>query len=190
MTFLSSIGAGIFSDISVYNGTTTDYSTIDTQVEFDALFGTESATPGAATFQRIKNVREFPPMGTPANVVNVPVYGQKTSQQVQGQADAPSFELQMNYVASDWVSTAGKVGAMVGDGEQHVFRFLLANSQPTGTGATQYASSAAGIGTVENAYFYFLGKIEAQLITPALTDANQSTLTITIQSQFYGAYTV
>jgi hypothetical protein len=190
MSFISSIGASIFTDLAVYNGTVTDFSAIDTQAEFDALFATENATAGAATFQRIQNVREYPPVGTPANVVNVPVYGQKTSQQIQGQSDAPSFELQVNYVASDWVNTTGKVGSFVGDGKQHVFRFALLNVEPTGSGATRYASTSAGLGTVENAVFYFLGKIEALLITPALTDASTATLTITIQSAFYGAYTI
>lgn len=190
MTFIASIGAAIFSDLSVYNGTVTDFSGMDTQAEFDALFGTESATPGAATFQRIPNVREYPPMGTPANIVNVPVYGQRTSKQIQAQADAPQFDLSVNYVAAEWQSGAGKIGSMINDGKLHPFRFTLLNVEPTGTGATKYASSAAGIGTVENSVFYFIGKIEAKLVTPSLSDASTATVTITIQSPFYGEFTI
>lgn len=190
MTFIATIGAAIFSDLSVYNGTVTDFSSTDTQAEFDALFGTETATPGAATFQRIPNVREYPPMGTPANIVNVPVYGQRTSKQIQAQADAPQFDLTVNYVASEWQSGTGKIGSMINDGKLHPFRFALLNEEPTGTGATKYASSPAGIGTVENSVFYFIGKIEAKLVTPSLSDSSTATITITIQSPFYGEFTV
>lgn len=189
MAHINSIGAGIFSDLSVYNGTVTDFSTTDTQSEFAALFGTENNTPGAATFSRMKNVREFPSMGTPPNIVNVPVYGQKSSQQVQGQSDAPNMELNVNFVPADWA--AGTVlGDMVGDGKLHVFRFALLNTEPTGTDATKYASTVGGLGTVQNSHYYWIGKIEAIQVNPQLTDANTATVTLSIQSKFYGAYTV
>ena len=140
---------------------------------------------------RIKNVREFPAMGTPPNVVNVPVYGSATSQQIQGQADAPSMEITLNYVAADWAKEASNIlGSMVGDGNQYVFRFSLLNAEPTGAGATKYASTAAGLGTVQNSQYYWIGKLEALQVTPQLTDANTATITLTIQSDFFGAYTV
>lgn len=191
MSFPTSIGASLFSDIAVYNGSVTDFSTLDTEAEFSALFATETTTPGAATFQRIKNIREFPPMGTPPNIVNVPVFGQKSSQQIQAQSDAPNIELTINYVGADWATGAGTVGAMVADGKQHVFRFALLNAEPTGvTANTRYASSVGGVGTVENAIFYWIGKIEALLINPSLNDATTATLTLTLQSKFYGAFTI
>ena len=190
MSFITSIGASIFSDLSIYNGTTTDFSSTDTQAEFEALFTTEDATPGATTFQRLKNIREYPPMGVPPNVVNVPVYGQKSSQQIQAQSDAPSMEIQLNYVASEWAPVAGKIGAMVDDGLQHVFRFTLLNSEPTGTGNSKYASTVGGIGTRENACFYWIGKLDALMVNPSLSDATTATLTITVQSKFYGAFTI
>ena len=144
----------------------------------------------ANTFVRIKNVREFPAMGTPPNVVNVPTYGSKTSQQIQGQSDAPSMEITMNFVAADWAKEVGNLlGNMVGDGIQYVFRFTLLNSEPKGSGDTKYSSTALGLGTVENTQYYWIGKIEALMVTPQLTDANTATITITIQSPFYGAYT-
>lgn len=199
MSHISSLGAGMFSDLSVATPITdmspAALAALDTAAEFQALFASEIETIGgtkaANTFCRIKNVREFPAMGTPPNVVNVPGYGSATSQQIQGQADAPSMELNLNFVASNWAKEAGNIlGNMVGDGKQYVFRFTLMNSDSTGTGATKYASTSAGIGTVQNSQFYWIGKLEALQVTPQLTDANTATLTLTIQSQFYGAYTV
>lgn len=197
MAHINSIGAGLFSDLSVIAPTaplsSSALAALDTAAEFQALFATEidsvGGTPATNTFIRLKNVREFPAMGTPPNVVKVPGYGSKTSQQVQGQADAPTMEIKLNFVPADWASTS-LLGAMVGDGVQRVFRFTLMNSESTGTGATKYASTAGGIGTVANSQYYWIGKIEAQQVTPSLTDANQATVTITVQSAFFGAYTI
>lgn len=189
MAHISSIGAGLFSDLSVYNGTVTDFSTTDTQAEFYALFGTETDTPGAATFVRVKNVREFPAMGTPPNIVNVPVYGQKSSQQIQGQSDAPNMEINVNFVPSLW-ATGTQLGDMVGSGNLRVFRFSLLNSEPTAVDGTKYASTVGGLGSVQNSQYFWVGKIEAIQVNPQLTDANTATITISIQSKFYGAFTV
>ena len=196
---LSSIGAGMFSDLSVATPATdltpAAILALDSAAEFQALFATEIPTIGgtkaANTFVRINNVREFPAMGTPPNVVNVPTYGSSTSQQIQGQADAPSMEITLNFVSADWAKEAGNIlGNMVGNGKQQIFRFCLLNSAPTGSGATKYSSTSAGVGTVENSQFYWIGKLEALQVSPQLTDANTATITITIQSNFYGAYTV
>jgi len=101
------------------------------------------------------------------------------------------MEITMNFVASDWSKDAGVLlGNAVGDGNQYVFRFTLMNSQSTGTGATKYASTAGGLGTVQNSQYYWVGKIEALLVKPNLTDSNVGTITITVQSQVYGAYTI
>ena len=192
MGHITSIGAGLFSDLAVHNHTTS-LAAVDTQAEFDALFATETDTPATGTFSRIKNVREFPSMGTPPNIVNVPVYGSKTSQQIQGQSDSPTMEITINYVASLW-SNASVLGSMVGDGKQHAFRFALLNAEPA-----SYASTTGGLGTAkggtagnpacENTYYYWIGKLEAMLVNPQLTDANTATITISVQSAFYGAYT-
>lgn len=199
MSHINSIGAAMFSDLAVATPATaftpSALAALDTGAEFMALFATEIDTVGgtkaANTFVRIKNVREFPAMGTPPNVVNVPVYGQKTSQQIQGQSDAPSIELTLNYVASDWADEAGNIlGSMVGDGNTYVFRFALLNSKPTGTGGTAFASTSAGLGTVQNSQYFWVGKVEAIQVSPQLTDAVTATLTITLQSEFFGAYTI
>lgn len=196
MAHINSIGAGLYSDLSIaVPATPPTFATLDTAAEFQALFATEIDSAGgvkaANTFVRVKNVREFPAMGTPPNVVNVPVYGSKTSQQIQGQADSPSIEITLNFVAADWADeTTNILGSMVGDGNQYVFRFTLMNAKPTGTGATQYSSTVAGVGTVQNSQYYWVGKLEALQVTPQLTDANTATITITVQSEFFGAYTV
>ena len=180
MAHISSIGAGMYSDLSVCSDTTANGAAIAnlTETNLKACFET-------GLYERIENVREFPAMGTPPNVVNVPVYGQATSQQIQGQADAPSIELQINYVALDWA--AGTIlGDMVGDGKQYVFRFSLLNSQPD---SYDNGVTANDIAQVENSQYFWVGKVEALQVTPQLTDANTATVTITIQSDFYGAFT-
>lgn len=188
MAHISSIGAGLYSDMSVcreaYSGTPPA-----SEAAWKALFENELANGSAVTvatgeFTRIANVREFPSMGTPPNVVNVPVYGSKTSQQIQGQSDAPSMELTLNFVGEDWQDSANYLGAMVGDGKQYVFRFALLNAEPNG-----YESTAGGLGTVENSQYFWVGKLEALQVNPQLTDSNTATLTITVQSEFAGAYT-
>ena len=191
MAFQTSIGAGLFSDLAVaMPATPPTFGTLDSQAEFDALFASEiqsqGGTKAANTFVRIKNVREFPSMGTPPNIVNVPTYGQKTSQQIQGQSDAPNLEITLNFVASEWAADS-LLGAAVGDGNLYVMRFALLNSEPTGYLST---SGATGIGAVGNAVWYWIGKLEALLINPQLTDANTATLTMSLQSKFFGAYTV
>lgn len=194
MAHINSIGAGMFSDMAIAVPTTPPaFNTLDTATEFAALFANEiesaGGTKAAGTFVRIKDVREFPSMGTPPNIVNVPVYGQRTSQQVQGQSDAPTLEITVNYVPANWADGT-ILGDMVGDGNQYVMRFSLLNTEPTGTGATKFASTAAGLGTVPNSEYYWVGKIEALLVNPQLSDANTATVTMSLQSDFYGAYTL
>jgi hypothetical protein len=186
MAHISSIGAGMYSDLSVnVNGA---MPATYNAAGFMALF--DNAAIGE--YARIKNVREFPAMGTPPNIVNVPVYGQATSQQIQGQADAPSMEITVNYIASEWASGT-TLGALVGNGNQYVFRFSLLNSEPSGTDPddlNNWASDAAGLGTVQNSQYFWIGKVEAMQVSPQLTDANTATITISVQSEFFGAYTI
>lgn len=188
MTHISSIGAGIFSSMAVaMPAAPPTFATLDSQAEFEALFDaliqSSGGTKAAGTFVQIKDVREFPELGTPPNIVNVPVYGQKSSQQIQGQSDAPNIELTLNYVPAEWASGT-LLGDAVGDGNRYVFRFALCNSEPDG-----YTSDPAGLGSVENTVWFWIGKIEALSISPQLTDANTATVTMSIQSAFFGAYT-
>jgi hypothetical protein len=196
MSHIASIGAGMFSDMSLaFNAAGVapppDLTQVPAALEtaFHALFATEIAATGgtltAASFVRLRNVRTFPAIGTPPNIVNVPTYGQSTSLQIQGQADAPSMEVTLNYVASDW-ATGTHLGDMIGNGKQGTFRFALLNNEPK----SGWGSVPAQIGQVENTIWYFIGKIDSLLVTPNLTDANQATVAVTMNSKVYGAYTI
>ncbi|MDB4575346.1 hypothetical protein N9112_00120 [bacterium] len=191
MSHISSIGAGMFSDMAVCVDTSEITAAIadPSETNLKACFANEIAngtTVGVDTgeFIRLPNVREFPALGTPANVVNVPVYGSATSQQIQGQADAPSLEVTVNFVGTEWQDTADFLGNMVGDGIQRVFRFAMLNAEPAA-----YASIVGEIGAVENSQYFWVGKIEALQVNPQLTDANTATITLTLQSDFFGAFT-
>jgi hypothetical protein len=189
MSHISTIGAVMFSDLSMAIGTSLVPTTFDA-AGFAALFTAIDTTPVATAvaggFVRITNVRDFPAMGTPPNIVKVPVYGQKQSKTIQGQADAPQLEIELNFIPADWDRTAG-LGFFVGDGVARAYRFTLLQADP-GSSAT-YASSSAGYGSKEHTVFYWVGKMEALLVKPSVSDAAMATLTLSIQSDFYGAYT-
>lgn len=199
MSHITSIGASLYSDLSMATHSSFvagDTLSKDTYAELQAYFATEVAnvggTPGATAFVRIANIREFPSIGTPPNIVNVPVYGQKTSLQIQGQADAPSIELTVNYVGEEWKKEAGcNLGMAVGDGVMRLFRFTLLNTEPTGAGVTKYASLKTGLGTAGtlNSQYFFFGKIDSLLVNPQLTDATTATIAITMNSAVFGAFT-
>ena len=203
MAHISSIGAGIYSDLSIHFGSDANVdcslpATPDVITNWAPLFATiDDALAGAAKYTRITNIREFPSFGTPPNIVNVPVYGQASSQQIQGQSDAPSIELTINYVPNDWASGT-LLGDAVADGITHLFRFTLLNAMPPGYSSVAGSGSATteSLGgdtsnktVTGNSQYFWAGKIEAIMVNPQLTDANTATLTLSIQSDFYGAFT-
>jgi hypothetical protein len=196
MAHISSLGAGLYSTLSV-GLKTTDWAVSDfpttNAATWNAFFATEIGSNGTAaanSFIRIQNIREFPALGTPANIVQVPSYGQKTTSQIQGQADAPTLEIQLNFIGSDWASDT-TLGALVGNGKVYPFRFALLNAVPTNTNTQiQYASTATGVGSVQNSMWYWYGKLEALQVNPQLTDANTATLTLSAQGEFRGAFTI
>ena len=172
MAHISSLGAGIFSYLDIYTGTTVPAGA--TAADYAALF----TSTNSADIIRMPSVREFPSVGTPANIVNVPVYGQKTTSQIQGQADSPSLEITVNYVPSDMVAIHDLIG------EAGVFRFMMCDDA-----LTEAEGLAATIAS-NNTEFYFSGKVEAILINPQLTDANTATVTLSAQSDFFGPATI
>lgn len=176
MAHIASLSAGIFTYLDLFKGTIP--AGTDTAAECAALF--VGSTPGTADADHVRmpSVREFPSVGTPANIVNVPVYGQKTSSQVQGQADAPSLEVTVNYVADDMVAIHDLIGT------ECVFRFMMCSAAVTEDEAADTTV------TPQNTEFYFLGKIEAILVNPALTDATTATVTLSAQSDFFGPATL
>ena len=175
MAHISSMGAGIYSYLDIFTGTIPDGT--DTSAEFAALYA--AGTLGTDVI-RMPSVREFPSIGTPANIVNVPVFGQATSSQIQGQSDAPSLEITVNYIAEDMQD----IHALI-DGQTKVFRFLMSSVPVSEAEATGVATIAA-----DNTEFYFIGKVEAILVNPALTDATTATVTMSAQSDFVGPATV
>jgi hypothetical protein len=140
----------------------------------------------------------MPALGTPANIVKVPVYGQAQTQSIGAQSDAPDLELTVNYNPSVWAKGTGvfhntstsvagvaPLGNIVADGTNKVFQVALLNAKPTTSDCT-----ATGLGTVKNALIYFVGKVESLLVTPARDDAMTATVALSIQSDFYGPYTI
>src|SRR6056300_1835266 len=119
MAHISTLGAGIYTYLDMFTGTIP--ADTDTAAECAALF--VGTVPGTADADQVRmpSVREFPSVGTPANIVNVPVYGQATSSQVQGQADAPSLEVTVNYVPDDMTAFHDLIG------QELYFRFLMTN---------------------------------------------------------------
>jgi len=175
MAHITTLGAGIFSYLDIYSGSVA--ASVDTASEFAGLF----VTANASDVKRMPSVREFPSIGTPANIVNVPVYGQNTSSQVQGQADAPSLEVTVNYIADDMTDFHALIGTEV------AFRFLMSSQSCDLSASLDTANTALSYGNTE---FYFRGKIEAILVNPALTDATTATVTLSAQSDFFGPATL
>lgn len=191
---ITSIGAALYSDLAVA-AAGTDWGadaalpgTPTSSASWFAFFAnvTDNANYTAAASAtgcvRIPDVREFPAFGTPPNIVKVPIFGQKTSQQIQGQADAPQLEVTINYKPAMWASGT-TLGGLIGDGRSHLWRFTLLNSEPA-----SYASSAAGLGTDPNSQWFWVGKLEALLVKPSLSDATTATLTLSLQSDLYGSF--
>jgi hypothetical protein len=176
MAHISSLGAGIFTYLDIFKGTIP--AGTDTTSEMAALF--VGTTPGTADADHVRmpSVREFPSIGTPANIVNVPVYGQATTSQVQGQSDSPTLEITVNYVAEDMQAIHNLIGTNA------VFRFMMVASA-----CTEDEGAAATLAK-DNTEFYFKGKVEAILVNPALTDATTATVTLSAQSDFFGPATL
>jgi hypothetical protein len=185
MAHISDLRAGIYTYLDIHTVAPVDAT--DTAAEFAALFvgstpGTadtsDGDTTGVAEHFRMPSVREFPSIGTPANIVNVPVYGQATSSQVQGQADAPNLEVTINYNATD----AGDLHDLIG--KAVTFRFMMVDAACTLDEAANTTLSGKA-----NTAFYFNGKVEAILVNPSLTDATTATVTLSTQSDFFGPAT-
>lgn len=202
MAHIDTLGAARFTDLSV-SLTSLGAKTSDVENTFAAFTSASTvtsyfdaaATGDANEFMRITHIKEFPAIGLPANVVKVPEYGSKTSKQIQGQADSPTMEITLNYIPDLWadsylggtasVTNPTATAPKIGDGILRLFRFTLMDAEPS-----NHKAVANGIGSVKNSSYYFLGKFEALEVTPSLTDALSAKLTITVQSDIRGAYTV
>jgi len=175
MAHIDALGSGIFTYMDYYKGDATPAS--EDVAGYKALFSTVTTDVDANELFRIESVREFPSIGTPANIVNVPVYGQKTSSQVQGQADAPTLELTINYIPTN-VDGTDELHDILGT--QVYFRFMMCDA------ATTLTNSIGATIANKNTSFYFKGKVEAILVNPSLTDQTTATVTLSTQSDFFG----
>jgi hypothetical protein len=176
MAHISTLGSSIYTYLDMYTGTLAA-SYVDAAAYAEEFKGTVLGTADA-DHVRLPSIREFPSVGTPANIVNVPVFGQAISSQVQGQADAPSLEVTVNYVADDMQA----IHALIG--QQVVFRVMMA------AGPVSQNEGADETLATENTNFYFTGKVEAILVNPQLTDATTATVTISTQTDFFGPHTI
>ena len=145
--------------------------------------GTTAPTIGASPTIRfadgsgsVGNIREFPSLGTPANIVNVPVYGQSISSQVGGQADAPTLEFTLNYVPS----VHAAIDALRQSGATQAWRVRLASAEQ--------GSRGNGFDIFDD--FYFRGSVVSFEITPSLSDSNQATITVNITGDFAGPFSI
>jgi hypothetical protein len=207
MAHVSSISAAMFSGMAMSGLVTTGNAASLSSANVAAIVGaaTDTARQTAAQayfntltsvrqYSLFPNVRSFPAIGAPSNVVNVPVFGQKTAQTISGQANPPALDVSVNYTATDWLkgTTGTGLGNAVGDGLQRLFRFTLLAADPvvtTSATLSKFDSAAGGFGTAENSQYFWVGKLESLLVTPSLTDATTATCSMSIQSDFYGPYT-
>ena len=202
MTFPTSISAAQYSAISVSR---VAVPTTLSEANLKANFSGSTTAGSRGDYVEIKNVRDMPALGTPANIVKVPVYGQAQTQSIGAQSDAPDLELTVNFVPSDWskansafanpnTTTAGTgtLGDAVGEGVAKVFQVALLTAKPVSlmTGGTTANVGGSAASPVPNALIYFVGKVESLLVTPARDDAMTATVALSIQSDFYGPYTV
>jgi hypothetical protein len=193
MPHISSIGAGMYTSLTFLNlpvvegtGTENAVNKGDTPVDWIALFET-AGTPWVAGDDTVNfgRIREFPNLGIPANIVNVPQYGQAVSSQISGQSDAPSMDFTFNYVPTEH----SFIDAMRQGGEQYLFRVRLANAKQsvTDTGVNVPSLDLAGQLT-EASDFFFFGSVASFEIVPNLTDSNQLNTTLTIDGEMQGPY--
>ena len=167
MPNITTLGAGIYTSLA-YSAATTLPNTAT------ASTGTTVLGQDEADFTEVMGVREFPSFGAPANIVNVPVYGQAQSDQIQGQADAPTLEFTLNYVPGSHALLQG----FAGDNVSRLFRIRVANAEPSNPIAMGDAFSD----------FYVVANVAAFTVSPNLTDSNQATVTLATVGDLIGPY--
>ena len=91
----------------------------------------------------------------------------------------------INYVPSEWATATN--GQYVQDGVSKLFQFAYLTT--TAVDLATHATTG-NLRLVPNGVFYFWGRIESLLITPARDDAATATIALSLQSKFYGPYTV
>jgi hypothetical protein len=190
MAHINSIGASKFTTLDYVTNTAQNANSTASEI-YDlfvsngtAILATQSATDEAVetAVKHVGNIREFPSLGTPANIVNVPVYGQATSSQVAGQSDAPSLEFTLNYIPEDHA----KLEVLRKAATRLCFRVRIADADIT--------TNSDGVLTADNADkfadFFFFGTVASFEIAPSLSDSLQATIAVTIEGDFNGPFSL
>ena len=155
MPNINAIGAGIYTSLAYFDGTvvngtpasgevsrdetgaewTVEFETRTTPTESLGDFVQWAAAADSTSFGRI---REFPNLGIPANIVNVPQYGQASSSQIVGQSDPPNLDFTFNYVPAEHYF----IDDLRASGAQRLFRVRLSNGELITSlgGVTSYES--------------------------------------------------
>jgi len=190
MAHITSIGAAKFTTLDYVPNTANDANS--SAGDLHALFVSNSATILAtetatdetveAAVVHVGDVREFPSLGTPANIVNVPVYGQASSSQVAGQSDAPTLEFTLNYIPADHAA----LDALRKSNTRVCFRVRISDADiSVDANGTMLADNADKF-----ADFYFFGTIASFEISPSLSDSLQATMALTIEGDFNGPFSL
>jgi hypothetical protein len=193
MPNITSIGAGMYTslayiDLPCVEGAAADATEVgkgDTAAEWIAYFeATGTPWTVGADAKAFGRIREFPNLGVPANVVNVPQYGQPVSSQITGQSDAPSMDFTFNYVPEEHKFIA----EMRESGETFLFRVRLSNAKQAvdvdGVNLPLLDDGALR----EFSDFYFFGSVASFEVVPNLTDSNQLNATLTIDGGMSGPH--
>lgn len=163
MAHISSINASLFSDLR--------YTTTAIPSGTPAF----AAIEGLSGLTAVPHVRDFPAFGTPANVVNVPVYGSTVSHQIQGQSDPSDLTFTLNYVPS----AHADIHSLVGNGISYTFLLRLA---PAALPSNIVQGTQVDL-------FYFRAQFGSFEVTPSLSDATQAGLTLVLGTDFFGPLT-
>ena len=195
MPNITSIGAGMYTSLAyialpVVEGNasdpTVDVGKGDTPTEWAAYFET-TGTPWTvgADAKAFGRIREFPNLGVPANVVNVPQYGQAVSSQITGQSDAPSMDFTFNYVPEEHKF----ISDMRESGETFLFRVRLSNAkQAVDVDGVNLPLIDDDGNLREFSDFFFFGSVASFEVVPNLTDSNQLNATLTIDGGMSGPH--
>ena len=163
----------------------------------------------------LESMRDIPQVGTPANIVKVPVYGEDQSFSIGAQPDAPDLEFTLNMEPNKWAagtsstntlaSHEASIRRMAGDGRVYGMAFYFLNSKVErpvtrpGNGAASSFRLGAGpielkydsVGQKSNSIIFFRGRVESALWNPMRDDSSTVTVTLSITSpQFYGLFTM
>ena len=183
MAHITALTATKFARLDIFRGTNTpidDYTDTELQDLFEDSDGAAKTGNALSNLTAVTNIREFPSVGTPANITNVPVYGESISSSVGAQADAPTLEFTINYVPNDHQ----RIESLRENATVVIFRIRMTDSAVVG----ENINYGLGNHSLQFNDVYFRGRIESFEVTPSLSDAMQASFTCSISGAFRGFY--